>query len=84
MGFLAINLRENHERPEGMEEASVIMSGLNYERVIQSINTLESQALDNNNSFKTVYDYKSENVSDKVVRIIYSYVDYINQYVWKK
>ncbi len=84
LGFLAINLRENHERPEGMEQASVILSGLNSQRVIQSIKVLEKQSSDNANSFQKVYDYHHDNVSDKVVRIIHSYVDFVNQNVWKK
>lgn len=79
--FPALNLREAHERPEAMEEASVIMTGLNKERILQGLNILESQKED---TLKLVYDYGIDNVSDKVLRIIISYTDYVNRVIWKK
>ncbi len=82
--FPALNLREAHERPEGMEESSVIMTGLNLERIKQSLVIIDKQLRKNQRSLKIVDDYNSTNVSEKVVRIIHSYVDYINRVVWKK
>lgn len=79
--FPALNLREAHERPEAMEEASVIMTGLNKERILQGLNILESQKRD---TLKLVSDYGIDNVSDKVLRIIISYTDYVNRVIWKK
>ena len=79
--FKALNLREAHERPEAFEEASVMMVGLHYERVLQGLKVLETQTP---NTLRKVSDYSMPNVSDKVVRIILSYVDYINSKVWKK
>jgi len=84
MNFPALNLREAHERPEGMEEAAVIMTGLGVERIMQSLAILESQPRDEDRLIRQVYDYSMPNVSDKVVRIIHSYTDYINRVVWKK
>lgn len=84
MNFPALNLREAHERPEGMEEAAVIMTGLGSERILQSLSILESQPRDSERLVRQVYDYSMPNVSDKVVRIIHSYVDYVNRVVWKK
>jgi UDP-N-acetylglucosamine 2-epimerase len=84
MNFPALNLREAHERPEGMEEASVMMVGLGVERVLQALAILESQPSGNNRLLRQVYDYSMPNVSDKVVRIIHSYTDYVNRVVWKK
>ena len=84
LNFPAINIRETHERPEAMEEASVLMSAFNIERVIQSINILGNQKRGNLRNNKIVYDYDSDNVSEKVLRIIHSYIDYINREVWKK
>jgi len=84
MNFPALNVREAHERPEGMEEAAVIMTGLGVERIMQSLAILESQPRDEDRLIRQVYDYSMPNVSDKVVRIIHSYTDYINRVVWKK
>ena len=77
--FKALNLREAHERPEAMEEASVIMVGLKKERILQGLEILETQEKD---TLREVYDYSMPNVSDKVLRIILSYTDYINRNVW--
>ena len=78
--FKALNLREAHERPEAMEEASVMMVGLKKERVLQGLEILETQEKD---TLREVYDYSMPNVSDKVLRIILSYTDYINRNVWR-
>ena len=83
LNFPAINLREAHERPEGMEEASVIMSGLNCDRVIQSLEIIKNQPRAQKRLLKIVNDYDVDNVSEKVLRIILSYTDYVNQNVWK-
>jgi len=83
MNFPALNLREAHERPEGMEETAVIMAGLGVERIMQGLAILESQPRDEERLIRQVYDYSMPNVSDKVVRIIHSYTDYVNRVVWK-
>ena len=82
LNFKALNIREAHERPEAMEEASVMMVGMNPERVMQGLAELQYQSLDQR-TFRLVYDYSVPNVSDKIVRIIISYTDYIRRFVWK-
>nr|BCN20007.1 putative epimerase [Vibrio cholerae] len=84
MNFPALNMREAHERPEGMEEASVMMVGLGVERVMQALQILEVQPSGNERLLRQVYDYSMPNVSDKVVRIIHSYTDYVKRVVWKE
>lgn len=84
MNFRALNIREAHERPEAMEEASVMMVGLNPERVLQGLVQLQYQKTNENRSFRQVNDYSMPNVSDKVVRIILSYTDYVNRTIWSK
>lgn len=84
MNFPALNLREAHERPEGFEEASVMMVGLEVDRVLQALNILESQPLGDERLLRPVYDYSMPNVSDKMVRIIHSYTDYVKRVVWKE
>lgn len=84
MNFPALNMREAHERPEGMEEASVMMVGLGVERVMQALQILESQPSGDERLLRQVADYSMPNVSDKVVRIIHSYTDYVKRVVWKE
>jgi len=79
--FKALNIRQAHERPEAMEEASVMMVGLEKERIIQGLRILETQ---DTNTLRHVEDYSMPNVSDKVLRIILSYTDYVNRVVWRK
>src|SRR5690554_4138113 len=81
LGFRALNIRQAHERPEAMEEASVMMVGLKKERVLQGLEVLETQEKD---ALRLVADYSMPNVSDKVLRIILSYTDYVNRVVWGK
>jgi len=79
LGFRALNIRQAHERPEAMEEASVMMVGLKKERILQGLEVLETQEKD---TLRLVSDYSMPNVSDKVLRIIMSYTDYVNRVVW--
>ncbi|QIK86200.1 UDP-N-acetylglucosamine 2-epimerase (non-hydrolyzing) [Erysipelothrix sp. HDW6B] len=81
LGFKALNLREAHERPEAMEEASVMMVGLHKDRILQALRILETQSTE---TLRTVADYSMPNVSEKVLRIIISYTDYVNRTVWQK
>jgi UDP-N-acetylglucosamine 2-epimerase len=84
LNFPALNIRQAHERPEAMEETSVMMVGLNPERILQGLIELESQKRGDDRSFRNVADYSMPNVSDKVVRILISYVDYIKRVVWSE
>ena len=84
LNFPALNLREAHERPEGMEEASVMMVGLETDRVMQALQVLESQLSGSERTLRLVADYSMPNVSDKVVRIVHSYRDYVRRNVWKQ
>ena len=79
LGLRALNIREAHERPEAMEETAVMMVGLKKERIIQGLKVLETQKRD---SLRLVRDYDVPNVSDKVLRIIISYIDYVKRVVW--
>lgn len=82
--FPAITIRQAHERPEGMDEGTVIMTGLNAKRILESIDVVTSHYQENKNIIKTIQDYETLNVSKKVLRIILSYTDYINRTVWHK
>ena len=84
LNFRALNIRDAHERPEAMEEASVMMVGMNPERILQALTQLEQQIIGKERNYRKVSDYSMPNVSEKVVRIILSYTDYVNRVVWSK
>lgn len=84
LNFPALNIREAHERPEGMEEGSVVMTGFNLDRVFEGVRLLESQGRDEKRTVSIVQDYNVPNVSEKVARIILSYTDYVNRSVWRR
>ena len=84
LNFPALNLRNAHERPEGMEEGAVMMTGLEFDRIMEGLAILQSQGRAEERTIRTVQDYNVPNVSDKVVRIILSYTNYVNLFVWHK
>ena len=84
LNFHALNIRDAHERPEAMEEASVMMVGMNPERIMQALAALKEQQRNPERNFREVSDYSMPNVSEKIVRIIISYTDYVNRVVWSK
>ena len=84
LNFPALNLREVHERPEGFEETAVMLVGMNIDRVLQGLSIIENQARGDERTLYLVADYATDNVSDKVLRIIQSYTDFINRKTWKK
>ena len=84
MNFPAITIRQAHERPEGMDEATVVMSGLKQQRILAAIEVVTAQHAESKANIHPIPDYAADNVSKKVVRIILSYTDYINRTVWHK
>jgi UDP-N-acetylglucosamine 2-epimerase (non-hydrolysing) len=84
LNFPALNIREAHERPEGMEEGAVMMTGLEWNRVAVGLAILETQGRDSSRILRLAGDYAVPNVSEKVLRVVQSYTDYINRLVWHK
>jgi UDP-N-acetylglucosamine 2-epimerase (non-hydrolysing) len=84
LNFRALNIRESHERPEAIETASVVITGLNHSKILQGIILLEDQSIGNNRNIELVDDYSISNISIKVERLILSYIDYVNRVVWQK
>ncbi len=84
LNFRAVNIRQAHERPEAMEEASVIMAGVSPDRIFQAIEIITSQPVGSQRTLRPVADYSMPNVSEKVIRIVLSYTDYVNRVVWSK
>jgi UDP-N-acetylglucosamine 2-epimerase (non-hydrolysing) len=84
LNFPALNLREVHERPEGFEEAAVMFVGMDVDRVLQGLEVLTTQPRGEVRTLRLVNDYEPDNVSDKIVRIILSYTDFVNRKVWRK
>ena len=84
LNFAALNLRETHERPEGMEEAAVMMTGLEKKRILQSLSIIDDQSKGKRSDIRQVYYYNVPNVSEKILRLVHSYTDYVNRTVWKK
>jgi UDP-N-acetylglucosamine 2-epimerase len=84
LGFAAVNLREVHERPEGMEEGAVILTGMDFNRIQQAITIYDQSDNSVGGYSDAVSDYMAQNVSDKVLKIIHSYVNYVNKFTWKK
>ena len=84
LNFPAVTIRQAHERPEGMDEATLVMCGLKRERALEAVALVTRQFEDGVLRFRAVPDYEPNNVSGKVVRIILSYVDYVNRVVWRK
>ena len=84
LNFPAVTIRQAHERPEGMDEGTLVMCGLKADRVLQAIDIVTAQHSDSDRQFKLIPDYDTGNVSKKVLRIILSYTDYVNRTVWYK
>ena len=84
LNFRALNIREAHERPEAMEETSVMMVGVNIQNILRGLEEVMSQKVGSDRNFNLVSDYSSPNVSSKIVRIILSYTSYVNRVVWQK